>query len=215
MRLHYAPGSSALAPHATLAEIDVPYELVLVERGEDGQWSAAYRALNPWGKVPTLEDGDFVLTESAAICLYLADKFPDARLARPVGTRDRAELYRWLLWLSNTVQETQLRHFYPHRYGTEGVKEAADAALAAHYGQIDVHLAGREWLVGEERTVADFFLFMLTRWGRNLEPAAWDRPNLRAHFLRSLELRGPPAAVDEQGLQLPDFAVQSASGDPA
>jgi glutathione S-transferase len=61
--------------------------------------------------------------------------------------------------------------------------------------------------VGKERTVADFFLFMVTRWGRNLELAAWDRPNLRAHFLRALELRGPRSAVQEQGLALPDFAA--------
>ena len=208
MRLHYAPGSSALAPHATLAEIGAPYELVLVET-EDGQWSAAYRKLNPWGKVPTLEDGDFVLTESAAICLYLAEKFPDARLAPPAGTPARADVYRWLLWLSNTVQETQLRHFYPQRYGSEGVKDAADAALARHYDQIDGHLSGRDWLVGDERTVADFFLFMLTRWGRNLDPAAWDRPNLRAHWLRALELPGPRTTLEEQGLQLPEFAAQS------
>src|SRR5215210_8566820 len=207
MRLHYAPGSSALAPHATLAEIGVAYELVPVEPGGPDQWSAAYRALNPWGKVPTLEDGGFVLTESAAICLYLAERHPEARLAPPAGTRERADLYRWLLWLSNTVQETQLRHFYPHRYGSAGVKEAADKALEGHYDQIDAHLAGRDWLVGEERTVADLFLFMLTRWGRNLEPAAWDRPNLRAHFLRALGLHGPRTAVEEQGLPLPDFVV--------
>ena len=178
-----------------------------VERDEDGQWAAAYRELNPWGKVPTLEDGNFVLTESAAICLYLADKFPDARLVPPVGTRARADLYRWLLWLSNTVQETQLRHFYPDRYGGAGVKEAADAALSSHYDRIDDHLSSREWVVGDERTVADFFLFMLTRWGRNLEPAAWDRPRLRAHWLRSLELRGPRTALKEQGLELPAFAA--------
>lgn len=207
MRLHYAPGSSALAPHVTLAEIGVPYELVLVERGGDGQWSAAYRALNPWGKVPTLENDGLVLTESAAICLHLADEFPEARLAPPVGTRERADLYRWLLWLSNTVQETLLRHFYPDRYGGSGVKEAADAALAQHWDQIDAYLDGREWLVGAERTVADFFLFMLTRWGRNLDPAAWDRPHLRMHFLRALELRGPRTAIEEQGLQLPPFAL--------
>jgi glutathione S-transferase len=196
-----------MAPHATLAEIGVPYELVLVERDEDGQWSEAYRALNPWGKVPTLEDDGLVLTESAAICLYLADKYPEARLAPPVGSVERAELYRWLLWLSNTVQETQLRHFYPDRYGGAGVKEAADAALAQHWDQIDAYLEGREWLVGAERTIADFFLFMLTRWGRNLEPAAWDRPNLRAHVLRALELPGQRSAVGEQGLALPDFAA--------
>jgi hypothetical protein len=55
--------------------------------------------------------------------------------------------------------------------------------------------------------VADFFLFMLTRWGRNLEPPAWERPNLRAHWLRALELRGPRTALEEQGLPLPDFAA--------
>ncbi len=118
MRLHYLPGTAAMA---TLAEIGSPYELVRVERDEEGRPSEAYLALNPFGKIPTLEDGDLVLTESAAICLHLADKFPDARLAPPVGTPGRAELYRCLLWLSNTVQMTQLRHFYPHECGTEGV----------------------------------------------------------------------------------------------
>ena len=212
MRLHYAPGSAAMAPHAALAEAGARYELVLVERDEEGRPSAEYLALNPWGKIPTLEDGDFVLTESAAICLYVAEKFPDARLAPAAGTRERAELYRWLLWLSNTVQMTQLRHFYPHRYGTEGVQEIADAELAAHYDLIDAHLDGREWLVGAGRTVADFFLFMLTRWGRNLEPAAWDRPNLRAHFLRALDLPGPRTVLEEQGLPLPTFAPITADG---
>ena len=167
-----------------------------------------YFALNPWGKIPTLEDGDLVLTESAAICLHLAERFPDARLAPPSGTRERSELYRWLLWLSNTVQMAQMRHFYPDRYGTEGVKEAADAELYEHHGLIDGHLAGREWLVGDERSVADLFLFMLTRWGRFLEPPAWERPNLRAHWLRTLALPGVPKMIEEQGLELPEFARQ-------
>jgi glutathione S-transferase len=206
MRLHYLPGSAALAPHATLAVIGAPYELVRVERDEEGRPTDEYLALNPWGKVPTLEDGDLVLTESAAICLYLAETFPDARLAPPAGTRERAELYRWLLWLSNTVQMTQMRHFYPERYGRKGVKEAADADLAGHYDLIEEHLEGREWLVGEERTVADLFLFMLTRWGRFLEPAAWERPNLRAHWLRTIALPGVGRVLEEQGLELPEFA---------
>ena len=206
MRLHYMPGSAALAPHAVLAQIGTPYELVLVERDAEGRSTAEYLALNPWGKVPTFEDGDFVLTESAAICLHLADAFPEAGLAPPLGTRERSDHYRWLLWLSNTVQMTLMRHFYPERYGGDGVEDSANRDLAEHFALIDRHLHGREWLVGDEPTVADFFLFMLTRWGRFLEPAAWDRPNLRAHFLRALELRGPRTALEEQGLPLPEFA---------
>lgn len=206
MRLHYLPGTAAMAPHAALAEIGAPYELVRVERDAEGQPSAAYLALNPWGKIPTLEDGDLVLTESAAICLHLADRFPEARLAPTDGTRERSELYRWLLWLSNTVQMTQMRYFYPDRYGTGGVKEAAETELYQLHALIDGHLAGREWLVGEGRTVADLFLFMLTRWGRFLEPPAWDRPNLRAHWLRTLALPGVAKMIDEQGLELPEFA---------
>jgi glutathione S-transferase len=206
MRLHYLPGTAAMAPHATLAEIGCPYELVAVERDSGGHVSNAYLALNPWGKIPTLEDGDLVLTESAAICLHLADRFPDARLVPRLGTPQRADLYRWLLWLTNTVQPALLRHFYPERYGGEGVEAAANAELAGHFDRLDAHLADREWLVGEERTVADLFLFMLTRWGRFLEPAAWDRPSLRGHWLRVLDLRGGRTSIAEQGLDLPDFA---------
>jgi glutathione S-transferase len=206
MRLHYLPGSAAMAPHATLAEIGVPYELVLVERDEAGRSSDAYLALNPWGKIPTLEDGDLVLTESAAICLHVAERFPDARLVPPPATRERSEVYRWLLWLTNTVQPALLRHFYPERYGTAGVEESANADLATYFDLVDRHLAERDWLVGNERTVSDLFLFMLTRWGRFLEPAAWERPGVRAHWGRALELDGVRRMMEEQGLELPELA---------
>jgi glutathione S-transferase len=205
VRLHWAPGTAAMAPHAVLAELGVPYELALVERDEQGRPPAPYLALNPWGRIPTLEDGELVLTESAAICLHLAERFPEARLAPPPGSDARSELYRWLLWLSNTVQMTLMRHFYPERYGGEGVEAAANRDLAEHFDLVERHLEGRDWLVGAERTVADFFLFMLTRWGRHLEPAAWDRQALRSHFRRCLELDGPRRVFEEQGLPLPDF----------
>ena len=208
MKLHYHPISTTCRTIMLFAaENAIPLEMKLVDLFTGEHMQPAYAGLNPNRLIPTLEDGDFVLTESAAICLYLAEKFPDARLAPRAATRERAELYRWLLWLSNTVQTTQMRHFYPERYGTEGVEEAANAELADHYDLLDAHLADRHWLVGEERTVADFFLFMLTRWGRFLEPAAWDRPGLRAHWLRTLELRGPRTVIEEQELPLPEFAV--------
>lgn len=191
-----------MAPHAALAEIGIDYELVRIER-EEAQSSTEYRALNPLGVVPTLVDGDLVLTESVAILLYLADRYPDARLAPP----EPALFYRWLVFLTNTVQTTMLHVFYPERYGSKGVKEIAASDAAGHFELLDRALAGREWLVGDHRTGADLFLFMITRWGRRLEPAAWDLPNLRAHFLRTLELPGVRRMLDEQELDLPEWAL--------
>lgn len=207
LRLHWRPGTAAMAPHAALAEIGVDYELVLVERDEQGRSSEAYLQLNPSGLIPTLEEGDFVLTESAAILLHLGDRFPDSGLTPPLGTRGRSELYRWLLHLTNTLQPTLLHVLYPERYGTAGVGEIASAAAYELFGRIEARLDGREWLVGSTRTSADLFLFMLTRWARNLERPAWDSPNLRAHWLRTLPLPGVTRMVAEQGLELPAFAA--------
>lgn len=205
LRLHWIPGTAAVAPHAALAEIGVEYELVRVQRDESGQSPPEYLALNPSGRVPTLEDGELVLTESAAILLYLADRYPEARLAPP----ERAELYRWLVFMTNTVQTALMRFIYPERYGGDGVRDAAAAELREHFGRLEAELDGREWLVGEHRTAADLFLFMLTRWGRRLDPPAWDAANLRAHFLRTLALPGVRRMVDEEGLELPAWSSDS------
>ncbi len=201
MKLYWRPGTAAMAPHAALAEIGVEYELVEIDR-ETAQADPAYRALNPLGVVPTLVDGDVVVTESAAILLYLADGFPESRLA----PADRAQLYPKLVFMTNTMQTTMLRLFYPERYGDVAVADVARAEAGNLYDLVDGALDGRDWLVAEHRTVADLFLFMLTRWGRWLEPAAWDRPRLRAHFLRTLALPGVTRMVEEQGLDLPDWA---------
>lgn len=199
--LYWRAGTAAMAPHAALAEIGVPYRLVELDR-DTAQRDPGYRALNPLGVVPTLVDGEVVVTESAAILLYLADRFPEARLA----PGDRVDLYRWLVFMTNTMQTCLLRFFYPERYGAGEVERVAAAEAAQLFELVDASLEGRDWLAAEHRTAADLFLFMLTRWGRRLEPAAWDLPRLRQHFLRTLALPGVARMVAEQGLDLPDWA---------
>ena len=202
LQLYWRAGAAAMAPHAALAELGLDYELVEIDR-DAAQNSPAYRALNPLGVVPTLVIGDEVLTESAAIMLTLGDRYPDSRLA----PADRTQYYRWLVFMTNTVQTAFLRFLYPERYGGEAVSEVAATELQGLFAVIERALEGREWLAADHRTGADLYLFMLTRWGRRLDPPAWDRPNLRAHFERTLALPGVARMVEEQGLDLPDWAV--------
>ena len=202
--LYWRPGTASMAPHAALAEIGVDYRLVEIGR-EKAQEDAGYRALNPLGVVPTLldEEQGLVLTESAAILLYLGDRFPESKLA-PV---ERADYYRWLVFLTNTVQTAMLRFFYPERYGSgDDVATAASRDASEAFDILDSALENRMWLAAEHRTGADLFLFMGTRWGRRLDPPAWDRPNVRRHFLATLELPGVGRMMEEQGLDLPDWA---------
>jgi len=198
VRLYFRPGTAAMAPHAALAEIGADYELVSVGFDEPAAATDEYRALNPWGRVPTLVDGDVVVTESAAILLYLADRFPESRLA----PADRAQLYRRLVFLTNTVQTAMLRFFYPERYGDGSVAEVAAAEAGRWFDLLDRELDGAEWIAAGHRTAADLFLFMMTRWGRRLEPQAWARPHVGAHFARALALPGVRRMVEEQGLDL-------------
>jgi glutathione S-transferase len=202
--LYWRPGTASMAPHAALAEIGVEYELVEIGRDE-AQSDERYRSLNPLGVVPTLldEEAGLVLTESAAILLYLGDRYPEAQLA----PAERADYYRWLVFLTNTVQTAMLRWFYPERYGDgDALTRAAARDAGEAFDVLERALDGRTWIAAEHRTGADLFLFMLTRWARRLERPAWDRPNLRTHFLSTLALPGVARMIEEQGLDLPEWA---------
>jgi glutathione S-transferase len=173
--LHYYPSNASFAPHVLLHELGVPFELQLVDRTQDAHKSAAYLKLNPNGLIPVLQDGDLVLYETAAICLHLADTHPAAALAPALGTAERAQLYKWMTWMTNSLQATLIHYFYPHRLVDDGnaegarqVKAHAEAQSVALLQQIDGQLAARggPWLLGEGFSAADPFAFMLCRWTR-------------------------------------------------
>lgn len=125
--LYYVAGNASLAPHIVLQEIGAPYDLKRVDRDQHEHKSADYLKLNPSGLIPALVDGDLVLTEAAAICLYLADRHPESRLAPALGTPERAQLYKWLMYLTNTLQAELSTYFYPHRLGGESAKGIVQA----------------------------------------------------------------------------------------
>ena len=188
LHLHYYPSTAAMAPHIVLQELGVPFELVLVDRPADAHKSPDYLKLNPNGLIPVLTDGDLVLYETAAICLYLCDMHPQAKLAPAVGTVERAHFYKWLIWLTNTLQATLITYFYPERsvnpgnaVGAAEVKAQAERKVGAMLDQLDAELArhGGPWLLGQTYSALDPYAMMLCRWTRGFASApARARPHL-------------------------------------
>lgn len=201
IQLHYYPATAAMIPHILLEEISVPYERVLVDRAVGEHKQPAYLQLNPNGLIPVLVDGDLVLYETAAIALYLCDMHPQARLAPPHGSVERAHFYKWLMWLTNTLQAGLLIYFYPERWVNEGnavsvaeVKSRAEARVALLLEQLDAQIArqGGPWFSGEQYTALDAYVFTLCRWTRNFrnQMPARSRPHLGPYLKRML---GRPA----------------------
>jgi glutathione S-transferase len=210
IELHYFPGNASLLPHMMLREIGAPFELRLVDRGNNAQKSPDYLKLNPNGRIPVLVDGDLVLFETAAIALYLADKHPEAKLAPPVGTPERAHFYKWMIHLTNTPQAEYRPWFYPSEHaiekaGIDTVKATAEQRLYGMFDRISAQLGEGPWLLGETFSAADLFLFMLIRWGRLMPRPPRALPNLNALAERVMARPAVQAAIEAEGLKAPIF----------
>ena len=209
-RLHYHPGNASLAPHILLEEIGTPFELVFVDRAQGAHKSAAYLALNPNGLIPVLTDGALVLYEAAAICLHLADTHPQAALAPPLATPQRAQFYKWLAWLTNTLQATLIVYFYPERWAdtpdaVAQVKAHAEAKIGAMLELLDAELArhGGPWLLGDAFSAVDAYTLMLCRWTRGLARPARALPHLGPYLQRALARPAVARVFAREGLAPP------------
>jgi glutathione S-transferase len=212
LALYYYPGNANLAPHMLLEELGVAHRLVLVDRAVDAHKSAAYLALNPNGRLPTLVDGALVLFETAAICLHLADTHPQAQLAPPLGTPQRADFYRWLMYLTNTVQAEMLFYFYPERLSDDAamaarVKFHAEARVAAMFDLLEVTLLahGGPYFLGTQFTAIDPYLFMVSRWSRMMARPARSRPALAKFLALMAERPSVQRAFAAEGIAAPYF----------
>ncbi|MCF8155833.1 MAG: glutathione S-transferase family protein [Rhodoferax sp.] len=213
IQLHYYPSTASMIPHLLLQEIGVPFELVLVDRAADAHKGTDYLRLNPNGLLPALTDGDLVLYETAAICLHLCDMHPGAAWAPAPGTSERAHFYKWLMWLTNTLQSTLIAYFYPERWVREGnadgasqVKAQAQAKVGALLDQIDAELArhGGPWFMGEAFTALDPYVFTLCRWTRHFSSRpARSLPHLGPYLQRVLERPATQRVMTSEGLSAP------------
>jgi glutathione S-transferase len=194
IQLHYSPGNASLIPHIVLEELGVPYERVPVDRAAGAHKRPEYLKLNPNGQIPVLCDGDLVLYETAAIVLHLCDTNSQANLAPGIASAERAHFYKWLMWLTNTLQATLMIYFYPDRWVDDGnvggateVKAHAERKTAGLLDQLDDELARHAgpWFGGSSYTALDPYVFTLCRWTRGFANEAPARS--RAHIGPYLE----------------------------
>ena len=203
MKLHYLPGACSLADHIVLEWIGKPYEAVAVPR--DKLKSPEYLRINPAGAVPALELEDgWALTQNSAILHYLAEQHPEARLYGDGTPRGRAEVDRWLAFANADVHPS----FWPFFGGLSWLGDEAlvarghDAArnkLRGLFERADRQLQGRDWIAGT-RSIADPYLFVVTRWAKAKQVDLSGLDNLERHFQRMNDDSAVQRVLKAEGL---------------
>jgi glutathione S-transferase len=200
MKLYGAPPTRALRVIWLLNELGLEYEMLPVDvlQGENQQQD--FLTLNPAGKLPVLVDGSFVLTESVAIQLYLADKNPQAGFI-PEAVEDRAQMYRWIFFLVTEIEQPLWRiarhtFVYPEEKRLPQDVDLARQECVKMVAVLERHMQDREFMVGDRLSVADFNAAYTLDWA-NEEKMLDDAPRLR-EYLRSMYARPTaPATIAE------------------
>ncbi|WP_297199415.1 glutathione transferase GstA [uncultured Pluralibacter sp.] len=200
MKLFYKPGACSLASHIVLLESGMDFSLVAVDLSnktlENGD---NYLLINPKGQVPALQlDDNTLLTEGVAIMQYIADSKADRQLLAPVGSIGRYKTIEWLNYIATELHKGFLPLFHPQT--PEEYKSLARAMLAKKFAWVEESLAGGEWISGSRFTIADAYLFTVTRWARALKLDIGETRYINAYMERVAARPAVAAALKDEGL---------------
>jgi glutathione S-transferase len=201
MKLYYSPAACSLAPHIALIETGATFTTEKVStREKKTETGADFWAINPKGYVPTLVlDDSEVLTEGVVMQQYIADLKPEAKLAPPRGTKERRRLEELLVFLSTEVHKTFSPLFAPNT--PDEYKTIAKDKIAQRLDYLEKQLSdGRQYLTGEQFTIADAYFFTLSNWTKftGIDLARW--PNISAFAARVAARPSVQAALKAEGL---------------
>ena len=168
MKLYYSPGACSLSPHIALLEAGLPYDLVKVdlkakklENGDD------YLAINPKGQVPALGlDSGELVTEGPVIVQYIADQAAAKHLAPANGSDDRRHLQEWLGFINGELHKNFSPLFQP--VFDDEVKGFFKTRLMGKFKFIDGSLEGQDYMLGQDFSVADGYLFVMLKWAERM-----------------------------------------------
>jgi len=155
MKLYWSPRSRSFTALWLLEETGHPYERVLTDISTGAQKTPEFLAVNPMGKVPALGDGDVAIAESAAICAYVAERFPDAKLAPPLGDPRRAKYLQWLFFGPSCIEPALIQIFTKLEVRSS---TAAWGSATQVFDVLDKALEKGPWILGNDFSAADIVI---------------------------------------------------------
>ena len=181
MQLYWSPRSRSFTALWLMEETRQPYERVLVDISTGAQKKLEYLAINPMGKVPALQDGDATLAEAAAICAYVAERYPEAKLAPPVGCPERAKYLYWLFFAPGCVEPAMVQiatkiEMNPVAAGWGDAQRVFDV--------LDAALEKGPWILGDNFSAADIAIGSALNFSVRLFKMVPSRPSFDAYISR-------------------------------
>jgi glutathione S-transferase len=178
-----------------LEEVGRPYQTVLLEYA--GSMKApGYLAINPMGKVPAIRHGQTIVTECAAICAYLADAFPEAGLAPPVGDHRRGPYFRWLFFAAGPIEAAVTNRTLGFEVPPEGERMAGYGSFAAVMDAMEQAVSGSDYIAGDRFSAADVYFGSQIGWGLRFGSIE-KRPAFETYWNR---ISARPAAIRAAGI---------------
>jgi len=189
LKLYHSNQSRSVRPRWLLEELGVPYEVVRLDLHALEQKKPEYLKINPNGAVPALTDGDLALFESGAIVQYLADKFPEQRMAPPVGTPARGLYYQWVHYAMSGLEPPILAIFLhtvlrPEAQRVPMLVTEARQQLSGALGVVEQALAGRPFILGKDFTAADVMVGSMLGWARMMSIIGDELKNVSDYVTR-------------------------------
>ena len=201
MKLYYAPGACSLSPHIALLEAGLPYDLVKVDlRAKKLENGDDYLKINPKGQVPALAlDSGELITEGPVIVQMIADKVPAKNLAPARDSTERYKLQEWLTYINGELHKNIGPLFNP-ALSDEAKAVFKDRAMGK-FKYLDGQLAGRDYLMGKQFTVADGYLFVMLNWAERMKFDLSGLSNLMAYKDRVAARPKVEEALVKEGLK--------------
>lgn len=206
LKLYYATGTCALAPHIALEEAGATYEAVRLDFRNNDQRKPDYLAINPKGRVPTLVTDAGALTETPALLAYLAQRFPEAGLAPVNDPFAFAQVQAFNGYLSSTVHVAHAHRLRGHRWADDpaaiqAMKQKVPESVGDAFKLLEATMFKGPWVMGERYTVCDAYLFTMARWmeGDGVDPAQF--PALLEHRHRMAERPAVVRALAQQAAE--------------